>query len=195
MIKQQWINPTLSMFATLLMCGILSVCQHSKASENRHEYTSHSKNHVVSIRNNNGERTYRVNDKSFTFDELSPEHQKKILKLEKNLELLEVEIEKSTEGMEEFSEQIERVAERMESEAEKLEQKMESIEFNSSDLAEMSKKLAAASSVLEVKMSKLEREMREIEVRMPDIDHEAIRNIEIEAKKYEELLVQIADEI
>lgn len=195
MIKQQWIKPSLSMFATLLMCGALSACQHSKASGNQQEYSSHSENRVVTIRNDDGKRIYVVNDKSFTFDQLSPEQQQKILKLETSINSLEAEIEEGTKGMEEFSEKMERVAEKMEREAEKLEQKIESIEFDSDGLAEMSEKLAEASRVLEEKMSKLEKEMRDIEVKMPEINQEAIRNIEIKARKYESLLVEIADEI
>lgn len=195
MIKQQWIKPCLSMFATLLMCGALSACQHSKASANQTEYSSHSKNRVVTVRNNDGSRIYVVNDKSFTFDQLSPEQQQKIVELETSINLLEAEIEEGTKGMEEFSEKMERVAEKMEKEAEKLEQKIESIEFDSDGLAEMSEKMAEASRALEVKMSKLEKEMRDIEVKMPEIDQQAIRNIEAEARKYEALLVEIAEEI
>ena len=184
MKTQQWANPLLSMVASLAMCVILSVSHDAKAS---------SKHANISINYKGDESIYHVDGKRFTFNELSPDDQKRVVKLEKQLAALEKTLDKKTHHIEKFSEKMEKVAEALERQARHFETAIEEADIN--DLEDASEKLGKASQMLERKMRVLEKQLRNMEFDMPEIDHAILDDIETQAHKLEELLVDIAKRI
>jgi len=92
MSKRQLTNPILAMFASIIMCALLSACQSSKAETSAiSDYSA--KNHNIQINEKDHKRWYRVNGKSFTFDQLSKSQKVKVVALEKTLDRLETGLE------------------------------------------------------------------------------------------------------
>ena len=204
MSNKQWTNPLLSMSATLIMCALLSACQSSNASNYQSQNSDSflSNGHHIQIQNHNGQRTYEVNNKKFSFDQLNDKQKEKINQIEKTLNSLEVAIDFESEEMERWSEKMEMVAENIEVETDNFEDIMEGFEVDfedsksfSKEMNQLSKKLSKASKKLETKMNFFEKEINAIQESMPETDQDKISAIEFQAKKYEILLIEIADSI
>ncbi len=200
MINVQFIKPIISMLATLTMCIILSACQSTKAST---EYVDDSPSgfftdeHQIRIKHESGQRSYEVDDKRFSFDQLSDEQKERITKLEEKFDKLEGFAELDGERMEAWGEKMEAVGEQMELQAEKFEAIVGDFEFeeNARGLEEYSRKIAKASQNLEAKMQILEKKMKSIQLEMPKVDHQMMDQLESDAEKMGQLLIQIAKEI
>jgi len=197
MSNNQFINPLLSMAATILMCAILSACQSTNAStdkiskisgnaSDRHHISDH---HNIRIREHNGQRLYSVNGKEFTYEQLSDEQKEKINQIDEKLSKLETALEFDSKRMEKWSQKMEREAERFEDVVEDLEFDMDA---KSIDVEHISKSLNEASRHMEIKMRDLEEKMHEMEIKMPAIDELKISEIEVQAEKMETALIEIA---
>ncbi|MBV1908188.1 MAG: hypothetical protein KUG78_02645 [Kangiellaceae bacterium] len=175
-----WLNPLLSMIATLSMCIILSVSHDISASPH----------HEISISHNGNERIYHVNGKSFTYDQLGAEDKAKLSELEGKLKDLELALEFDESKMEKWERKMERVAR-------KIERKVAMFEssFDRDSFEEVSEKLAESGRHLEIEMDKLEQHLRSIEANIPKIDSALINNLKGEARQLEALLIEIADSL
>jgi uncharacterized lipoprotein YehR (DUF1307 family) len=200
------VKPLISMLASLIMCVILSACQSSKASPKYIETlssTDHSSsllqsgNHQIRILHDSENKNYIVNGKRFSFQQLSSEQKKRILELEAKLDKLEQSLTIDEERLETWSEKMELIAEQMEQEAEEFEDTFDDFDFEqgSRELEQVSLKIAKASRNLEDKMRQLEKSMRALQVEMPQINQQAISQLEVVAENMERILVEIAEEI
>ena len=95
---------------------------------------------------------------------------------------------------------MDEVAQRMEQEAQAFETMeimldSEIDRVSMRDLERMSAQLEKKAAGLEERMSKHEQAMRAMEEQMPEIDESAIRQIEDQAKRMENVLLEIAAEI
>jgi len=200
MINLNILKPVISLFASMIMCAILSACQSSKASTKYVNDSSagfFSDNPQIRIQNDSGSRNYTVGSKRFSFKQLSHEQKKRINELEQKLSGLEHFVEIDSQRMEHWGEKMEAVAEQMELEAEAFEEVIGEIEFeeDSQTLERYSLKIAKASKNLEEKMQRFEKHMSAIQIEMPKLDHKKIMQLEAEAKKMERLLIEIAKDM
>jgi uncharacterized protein YxjI len=203
MSTQQWTPPLLSMIATIIMCVLLSVCQSSNAS-NYHSQSTRSNSfssngHHIHIKNNNGQRTFEVDGKTFSFEQLSEKQKKQINKVEEKLNNLEISIEIESDEMEQWSNKMEVVAEKMQFEEImhdfEVEEGIEDSKKFSQEMNRLSSELTKASQNLEIQMRTFEKKMHVLQADMPKINQQKLTSIENQSKKYEELLIEISDSL
>ncbi len=170
------------------MCVLLNICKTCQATNYSSKFYSDKDN--ITIHRNYGKATYHVNDKIFTYDQLTDSQKKNILEMEKSLEKLEIAIDIDSEAMEKWAEKMGLIADGMEEDAEQLEDVLEDLEFYGSSfkLSEMTKKI-------EVKMQILKTKMKIIQINMPSIDRAKIKALGKQAEEYQNLLLEISETI
>jgi len=195
MLRNQITAPLLAMSAAFVMSVLLSACKTSHATNHSSEFYSDKNN--MTIHRNHGKATYHVNDKTFTYDQLSDSQKKDILEMEKSLNILELASQIDSEAMEAWAEKMELIAEDMEEEAEKLEYSLENLEFDGGSIkvSEITKRIEVAARKIEIKMRVLETKMRVMETEMSSIDSAKIKAITRKAEEYKDLLIEISESI
>lgn len=183
---------------------------HSRAIQHNSEH--HSEKHRISIIGNDEDRFYVVDGKRFSNSQLSEKQKSQLAALNEKLSRLETSLEFDEARMEAWSEKMESMVEQIEIEAEKIEAVFEGFEFDDfeinlddaksnnfdhirKNMSAFSKEMELASQSLAAKMKHLETNIEKIEIDIPRIDDNIIKQIEIEAKKMETLLVEIAQDI
>ncbi|MCO4798577.1 MAG: hypothetical protein KC484_05160 [Colwelliaceae bacterium] len=162
-------------------------------------YNTHSDNDIsISISDDHNEKIYRVNNKQFSWHDLTAEQKSKVTLIEDKIKKVERSFNVQEKQLSIFAKQLEEKAQIIEDEVNKLEQvsvKFDKENINLNDLNHLANELAKLSSVNEKLLRIKELEIHEIEKKMEAVDLSLIGEIEIHAKELEQVLIEIAQTI
>ena len=138
---------------------------------------------------------YRVNGKTFTWQDLSPSQQNALLEAEKPLKRAEKQLQAQEKEIQFASNKIEAKAEEIEKIAHKIEDMFEGIDYEDMTLKQIRKHQEKVSKIMdehEMAMKVKELELQELEDAMVHIDQDLVEEVETSAKQYERVLVDVA---
>jgi len=187
----------LSGFSALIFIGLFAATTPSVHADIA--YQPYDDNQInIKLSDNDQEKKYQVNGKTFYWRSLTPEQKAKIKAVEDKLKSVEKRFQTQEKQLNVFASQIEQKAREIENEARKLERV--SIEFdqdsiNMGDLHRIADELAKLTHINEKLIHQKENELREVEEQLHSVDLSLIKDIEKHARALESVLIEIAEQI
>ena len=194
MIKKASLSVTSTLVALLLIATTTSSV-HADVSR----YSSDGDNEIrVYYQNDDSNKVYQVNGKTFYWHELNNQQQSRLKAVEDKMARVEKALNVQEIKLNKFAKQIQTKAKLIQQKADKIEKI--SVDFHKdkvtlSDLHTLAAELEKLSSINEGVLAKSEFEMEQLEHQMDKVDLSMVNELEQHAREFEQVLVAIAEEI
>jgi uncharacterized coiled-coil DUF342 family protein len=198
---QTWVKPLIASIGALIMCALLSACQSSKANVakddkgNKLDSKSYSSEITIKTQDNLEGKSFYVEGKKYHWFELTTEQQDKVLKIEKELEILADSLSIDEEKLELWGNKVAAISDELASNVEKLEEinvKLDKDTITFGDLGQISKELVGKSEQLQLNMRGYAEKMKLLQANKPYFDESKVKRIEAKARELKEYFGQIA---
>jgi len=141
---------------------------------------------------------YRVNGKTFTWQDLTKRQQSQILVAEKPLKEVEALLDLKEEELNLAVEEVEAKSEEIEEIAELIEDAIHDVDYEDMSIAEVKEQKAKLKKVLkkhDLAMKVKQLELEKLEDKLPKIDKQLLKDVKHKAQIYEQTLVEVAAEL
>ncbi|MEW6991351.1 hypothetical protein AADZ91_11745 [Colwelliaceae bacterium 6441] len=187
----------LSVTSALAFIGVIALTAPNVHADSQYQ-PSHDNQVIVFASENNEEKRFVVNGKSFNWSELTPEQKTRVTTIEDKIATIESKFKTQEKQLNFFAKTLDEKAKMIEDEVSKFEQvtaKLEQKNINMANLHRLADELAQLSSINNQMMKMKALEIQQNEKAMMQVDLSLISQIETHANELEQVLVEIAESI
>lgn len=188
----------LSATSALFFLGVIAANSPEVHADITTEMNSYKHHIEITIPDNNQDKIYHVNGKTFYWKDLNKAQQSRVTAVEHKLKAVERSFQYQENELANFARQLDDKALEIENEVDKISRIRENFDkdsLNTSELHRFASEMIKLSAINEAILKQKEQEMHQIEQQLNAVDFSLINDIENHAKALEQVLLEIAEQI